>query len=193
MRSRRSVAGIASKHGMSSTSWAGSLTSPWWSLSRGPRTATGSWRRSVSTAGSGWRKPARARPPAPHIRGGQHQARWLELLELQHDDLHAALEWSWSRGDPTSLQVAVSAAWFWYLHGHWDEARRSLERSIAVEGAESTLQARGFAWTGVFAWRRGDLDHARESAEASLRLLSGTGDEGEGLSLLVLSLVGISS
>src|SRR5215213_2053369 len=130
---------------------------------------------------------------ADQIRGGRQQARWLELLELQHDDLHTALEWSWSHGDPASLKIAVDAAWFWYLHGHWDEAHRSLERSIAVEGVDPALKARGSAWAGVFGWRRGDLDQARESAEASLRVLGGTGDEGEGLSLLVHTLVAISS
>ncbi len=87
----------------------------------------------------------------------------------------------------------MNAAWFWYLRGHWDEARRSLERSIAVEAAEPTLKARGSAWAGVFAWRRGDLDRAGEFAEASLRVLNGTGDEGEGLGLLVHTLVAISS
>ena len=130
---------------------------------------------------------------ADQIRGGQQQARWLELLQVQHDDLHAALEWSWSRGDPASLEIAVNAAWFWYLRGHWDEARRSLGRSIAVEAAEPALQARGSAWAGVFAWRRGDLDQATKFAEASLQVLNGTGDEGEGLSLLVHTLVAISS
>ena len=130
---------------------------------------------------------------ADQIRGGRQQARWLELLELQHDDLHTALEWSWSHGDPASLKIAVDAAWFWYLHGHWDEAHRSLERSIAVEGVDPALKARGSAWAGVFGWRRGDLDQARESAEASLRILGGTGDEGEALSLLVHTLVAISS
>ena len=130
---------------------------------------------------------------ADQIRGGRQQARWLELLELQHDDLHSALDWSCSRGDPTSLKIAVDAAWFWYLHGHWDEARRSLQRSIAVEGAEPTSKARGSAWAGVFAWRRGDLNQAKEYAQASLRVLTDTGDEGEGLSLLVQTLVAISS
>jgi predicted ATPase len=130
---------------------------------------------------------------ADQIRGGRRQAHWLELLELQHDDLHTALEWSWSRGEAASLRIAVNAAWFWYLHGHWDEARRSLERSIAVAGTEPALTARGAAWGGVFAWRRGDLDQAKESAKASLRVLTDTGDEGEGLSLLVHTLVAISS
>ena len=87
----------------------------------------------------------------------------------------------------------MNAAWFWYLHGHWDEACRSLERSIAVEDAEPTLKARGSAWAGVFAWRRGDLEQAREYAQRGLRVLAETGDEGEGLSLLVHTLVAISS
>jgi predicted ATPase len=130
---------------------------------------------------------------ADQIRGGRQQARWLELLELQHDDLHTALEWSWSRGEATSLEIAVNAAWFWYLHGHWDEARRSLERTIAVAGAEPALNARGSAWAGVFAWRRGDLNQGSEYAQGSLRVLTDTGDEGEGLSLLVHTLVAISS
>ena len=86
----------------------------------------------------------------------------------------------------------MNAAWFWYLHGHWDEARRSLERSIAVEGVEPALRARGSAWAGVFAWRRGNLDQAAEYAQAGLRVLRDAGDEGEGLSLLVYTLVTIS-
>jgi non-specific serine/threonine protein kinase len=129
---------------------------------------------------------------ADHVRGGQQQARWLELLELQHDDIHTALEWSWSRADTTGLRIAVGAAWFWYLHGHWDEARRALENSTAAEGAEPALRARGSAWAGLFAWRRGDLQQATECAEASLQELTGSGDEAEGLSLLVLTLVAIS-
>jgi hypothetical protein len=39
----------------------------------------------------------------------------------------------------------------------------------------------------------GDLDQATKFAEASLQVLNGTGDEGEGLSLLVHTLVAISS
>ena len=130
---------------------------------------------------------------AHHIRGSPEQARWLELLESLHDDLHEALNWSLRRGDATaSLGIAVGAAWFWYLHGHWDEARRFLENSTTLAGAEPTLKSRGSAWAAVFAWRRGDLDRARQCAEGSLQELAGTGDEAEGLSLLALALVAIS-
>ncbi|HEX6876079.1 MAG TPA: NB-ARC domain-containing protein, partial [Nocardioidaceae bacterium] len=128
-----------------------------------------------------------------HIRGGEEQASWLEALESEHDNIQAALEWSWRVGDATaSLRIAVGAAWFWYLRGHWDEARRSLEHSVGLQGVESALRAEGGAWAAVFAWRRGDLARAAQHARASMTVLSGSGDEGEGLSLLVLSLVAIS-
>ncbi|MEI8411404.1 MULTISPECIES: DUF4062 domain-containing protein [unclassified Kribbella] len=130
---------------------------------------------------------------ASHIRGGEEQARWLDRLESEHDDIQAALEWSLSQRDAnTSLRIAVGAAWFWYLHGHWDEARRSLEQSIRLGGAEPALRAKAGAWTAIFAWKQEDLARARELAKASMDELSGGGDEGEGLTLLALALVAIS-
>ena len=123
---------------------AGSSTSPSWWLSRDLRIATGSWRPSASTAESGWRKPARARPPAPPIGIGAPQ--WWKPLPTRSAVVasrHAG--WScWNSSTttctlrwngpgaavrPSSLQIAVNAAWFWYLHGHWDEAR-------SIPGAE---------------------------------------------------------
>jgi predicted ATPase len=130
---------------------------------------------------------------AAHARGGREQARWLARLELEHDDIQAALEWSWSAGDATAgLRMVIAVAWFWYLHGHWDEADRALERSLAVDGAEPVLRAKATAWAAVFAWRRGDLTRAENRAARSLDALAGGGDEAEGLALLALTLVAIS-
>ena len=35
----------------------------------------------------------------------------------------------------TSLRLAVGAAWFWYLRGHWEVAGRWLQQSLALAGA----------------------------------------------------------
>jgi hypothetical protein len=130
---------------------------------------------------------------ALHIRGGHRQADWLRRLESEHDNVQAALEWALAEGDAdASLRIAVGAAWFWYLHGHWDIARRRLDESVALDGAQPALRGRGQAWAAVFAWRRGDLIRASEDAEAALGALADSGDEGEGLGLLVLALVSIS-
>jgi predicted ATPase len=130
---------------------------------------------------------------AVHVQGGEGQAVWLGLLEAEHDNIQAALEWSLTLDDAVAaLRSAVGSAWFWYLRGHWDVARRWLEKGIAVDGAEPALRARAGAWAAVFAWRRGDLARAEELARTSLQTLEGSGDEGEGLGLLALALVALS-
>jgi predicted ATPase len=127
---------------------------------------------------------------AGHIQGDERQAQWLERLDDEHDNLRTALDWSVDRHDATaSLRMAVNAAWFWYLRGHWDEALRWLEHSIAQPGGDATLRARAHAWAAIFAWKRGDLDRAEQHAEAGLAQVAGSADEGEGLSLLALALV----
>jgi predicted ATPase/class 3 adenylate cyclase len=130
---------------------------------------------------------------AAQLRGGAEQVRWLELLETDRADISAALESAIASGDaPTSLEIAVAAAWFWYLRGHWDEAGRWLGESLAVEGSDLVLRAEGEAWAALFHWRREETDAAKGHAHSSLSILDSSGTEGEGLCLLVLTLVSIS-
>jgi predicted ATPase len=98
---------------------------------------------------------------AAQLRGGAEQVRWLELLETDRANISAALESAIASGDATtSLRIAVGAAWFGYLRGHWDEAGRWLGQSLAVEGADPMLRAEGEAWAALFHWRREDADAA---------------------------------
>lgn len=131
---------------------------------------------------------------AAQLRGGAEQVRSLELLETDRANISAALESAIARsGDATtSLRIAVGAAWFWYLRGHWDEAGHWLGQSLAVEGADPMLRAEGEAWAALFHWRRDETDAAKSHAQSSLSTLDGSGTDGEGLALLVLTLVAIS-
>jgi predicted ATPase/class 3 adenylate cyclase len=130
---------------------------------------------------------------AAQLRGGAEQVRWLELLETDRANISAALESAIASSDATtSLRIAVGAAWFWYLRGHWDEAGRWLGQSLAVEGADPTLRAEGEAWAALFHWRREEIGAAKGHAQSSLSTLDGSGTDGEGLALLVLTLVAIS-
>ena len=54
----------------------------------------------------------------PYFRGVD-QKRWLDLLEVEHDNVRAALRWSIDAGDaPTALRL-IGAVWrFWHLHSH---------------------------------------------------------------------------
>src|SRR5207245_6977262 len=50
---------------------------------------------------------------------GQEQKRWLDLLELEHDNLRAALEWSIREHHAEEGCRLVYALWrFWQARGH---------------------------------------------------------------------------
>ena len=81
---------------------------------------------------------------------GAKQVVWLDQLEVEHDNLRAALEWSLSRGEvELSLRLAGSLWLFWYLRGYWREGREWLQRTLAERGGEETAPARIKALCGA--------------------------------------------
>jgi len=64
---------------------------------------------------------------------GPDQVRWLDRLQLVHDDLRMALDWCSStpeRGD-IGLALGTSLSWFWIKRGYFSEGRQQLERALA--------------------------------------------------------------
>ena len=97
------------------------------------------------------------------------QRRWLRRLELEHDNIRAALQWSFAEGDPAlGLTLAARAGQFWYLHGDISEGRRWLDLAV-ISGPASASEDRAIAldWAGYLAAEQGD--DAVELLEASRR------------------------
>jgi predicted ATPase len=98
----------------------------------------------------------------PEMRGAK-QKEWFDRLERDHNNLHAALEWSRSTPDGAELGVRLTAAlgWFWFTYGNYSEARSwlegAIERSIGA-ASRSMLVARAkvHLWAGGFARNQGD-------------------------------------
>ena len=67
---------------------------------------------------------------------GRKQAVWMLRLEMEHDNLRAALEWSLESRPEFGLRMAVGLVEFWDTHAHVSEARKWLE---AVLNATSHL------------------------------------------------------
>ena len=65
----------------------------------------------------------RAEAAQPGLAGGD-EVRWLELLELDHDNLSDALEWHLQTGRCTAARLASMLWPFWYQRGYYREARR---------------------------------------------------------------------
>jgi predicted ATPase/DNA-binding SARP family transcriptional activator len=100
----------------------------------------------------------------------------LDRLELDHDNVRAALTWSLDHEpDAIALPLAASFRWFWYYRIQWSEGlhwmTRTLERTAS---APSRDRAAVLAGAGTFTSFRGDLTLARtwlEEAESMFREL----------------------
>jgi tetratricopeptide (TPR) repeat protein len=105
----------------------------------------------------------------PQLRDAD-QAVWLQRLELEHDNLRAALGWSLEH-EPFSAVRLSSALWFfWYVRGYFAEGRRWLEHALAAGDAPEAARASVFNASAYLASAQGDLEMAASRAEQALSL-----------------------
>jgi non-specific serine/threonine protein kinase len=113
-----------------------------------------------------------ARQAAAELHGPQ-QAHRIQQLELERDNLRAALEWGMaqSAGD-AGLRLASAMYWFWYLGSYLSEGRAWFERALArTEATERTwARAAALAGTGAMALYQGDFATARDYLAESIPL-----------------------
>jgi len=106
------------------------------------------------------------------------QIKWLDRLEVEHDNLRTALSWSLGQGRvEESLRLAGSLARFWYLRGHWSEGREWLERGLS-QPASSAALIRAKALHGL-AWLANETGQEKSLYEESLALCRQVGPAGE--------------
>jgi predicted ATPase len=108
-----------------------------------------------------------------HIYGGPEQARWLAVIDQEHDNLRAALEWSDQHRDPPDAGLRlVSGLWrFWEIRGYLAEGRKWLEPALAAtDGMISEVRASAMTGAGVLAFMQGDHAAAVSLHQQSLAL-----------------------
>ncbi len=102
---------------------------------------------------------------------GAEQRVWLDRLEVEHDNLRAALQWSLEAGHhEAALRLSGALAWFWWDRSHHEEGRRWLARALAgpPEGSAARMQA--LYGAGWLAHQQYDSAAARELLDESLAL-----------------------
>ena len=124
----------------------------------------------------------------PRLRGPEEDA-WLGRLEVEHDNLRAALEWSKGERDSAGaeLRLAKTLEWFWYLNGHWSEGRVRLENAIARSDEASPFLPKVLFGAARLAYRQGDGERARMLCERGLELSRAHDDQPDIIPLLMLS------
>jgi tetratricopeptide (TPR) repeat protein len=103
----------------------------------------------------------------------------LGMMDREHDNLRAALEWSWDSGDhDTLLRLAGALAYFWYWRGYLREGRRWLDQALETPPDDAALRPRALALTvsGMLANVCGEADRAAELLAESLARWEQTGD-----------------
>ena len=120
----------------------------------------------------------------PHLTVSHKE--WVDRLEVEHDNLRAALAWFEAAGESQRSLRLAGALWnFWYRRGHRGEARQHLERALGAD--QSPTAARARALIGAAAMAEGDTAMARAWGEEALALHRRLGDDwGIANSLLLL-------
>ncbi len=124
---------------------------------------------------------------------GPDQVGWLDRLEMEHDNLRAALEWTKTeeRGAETGLRLAGALHQFWAMRGYLSEGREWLEGVVARSNSTSTVaRTKAVYGAGVLAFDQGDYGRAQALCEESLSLYRELGDKlGIALSLNALGIL----
>ncbi len=110
---------------------------------------------------------------------GQEDTEWLDQMEVEHDNLRAALEWAAANHPDKALRLVYIAGSFWVARDYNREARQwcqiALKRSQPLPNMEDK-KAKVYGMLGWSSIAIGDHKMGRESAEAGVALARKAGD-----------------
>jgi len=123
----------------------------------------------------------------PHLNGPE-DLEWLSRLEMEYDNLRAALEWATQNDILRALRLGTALDQFWNRHGYHVEGRRFLLEALArlqelppVEGEAAdqriSLQARALNVFGALGFGVGDLVGSLKIFEESTGLSRQIGEK----------------
>jgi predicted ATPase/DNA-binding CsgD family transcriptional regulator len=107
----------------------------------------------------------------PELRG-REDSLVLGRLEVEHDNLRVALDWSLTSpnsGD-AALRLTGALAWFWWLRSYYDEALRWLVRALDTRTDRSAARMKALHGAGWLVHHRRDSATARELLGESLAI-----------------------
>ncbi len=104
---------------------------------------------------------------------GPERGRWLDRLELDLDNLRAALEWAIAAGDAARALTLGAGLWrFWQMRGHLHEGRARMKTVLAMPTATAFPRERLAALeaAGGLAYWQADMAEAQQYYDQCLEL-----------------------
>jgi non-specific serine/threonine protein kinase len=110
---------------------------------------------------------------------------FLDLLDRDHDNLRAALDWLQENEPEAALRMAAKLGAYWSVRGHFGEGRRRLRDLLARGVGASRERVAGLNAAGWLALDQGDLEVSMDLLNQSVDLARAIGDRvGEGTALM---------
>ena len=119
---------------------------------------------------------ALAEQAEPHFRGPD-EAAWIAKIEIEHDNLRAALAWCEEADAEVGLSLAASLWEFWWVRGYMDEGRGWLDRLLAQATAPVLARAKALLGAGFLAAQQGDREAAAKHFDAGLAVSRARDDD----------------
>ena len=105
------------------------------------------------------------------------QAEWLHRLEVEHDNIRAALSWTLEREIDLGARMAGALCRFWHTRGYLSEGRKSLEAVASSAVVPVHVRAKALNGLGWIAEPQGDYERAHEAYTESLELYRRSNDK----------------
>ncbi|TMC40427.1 MAG: adenylate/guanylate cyclase domain-containing protein [Chloroflexi bacterium] len=121
---------------------------------------------------------ALAEEAAPKLFGPDRK-KWLDRLELDHDNFRAAFDWAVTQSDTRPALCLGAAFWrFWQMRGHLQEGRARLEAILSAPGATDHPEERAQALeaAGGVAYWQADFEASERWYDECLALVRVAGD-----------------
>jgi predicted ATPase/class 3 adenylate cyclase len=100
-------------------------------------------------------------------------------LELDHDDIRAALDWLGADEPGSELPLAGALGWFWLTHLHLEEGARRLDHALAHSSDTGRALARGLTAAAGLAAAAGRVAEADAWFERAIDKWRDLGDDAE--------------
>jgi predicted ATPase/class 3 adenylate cyclase len=110
---------------------------------------------------------------------GSDQKKWLDCLEMDHDNFRAAFDWTIASGDAKRALCLGAAFWrFWQMRGHLREGRARMEAILALPASREFPVERTHALeaAGGIAYWQGEMPATQRFYDECLELTRAAGD-----------------
>ena len=112
---------------------------------------------------------ALAEAAGPGLRG-PGELEWLDRLEVEHQNIRAAIDWYAQHEPCDALRLAVAMSRFWGVRGHFTEGRRRLKALLGMSGDTTSARVKALNGAASLAIDQGDYRDARDLLGESIRL-----------------------